>query len=171
MGAPNDPEWQIRNEVYRELVRDIERDRIAPVKSAYCSDAPDVFDPTRCLIDIEPVLALARHRNDYGQAIAELLAAHRVESDGALTQKPSLRKPRPGPIPTANNIQTAAKRLFASGRVPNGTVTWKQFQTELCKEIGVKADQRGYGLDTIQAAVRPLLPRTPDAESAESAEN
>jgi hypothetical protein len=44
MGPTNDAEEQIRNEVYRELVRDIERGRITPVKTAYCSDAPDVFD-------------------------------------------------------------------------------------------------------------------------------
>jgi len=76
MGPPNDPEEQIRNEIYRELVRDIGRDRIIPVKTAYCSDAPDVFDPTRCLLDIEPIIAVARRRGDFGPTLADLLAQH-----------------------------------------------------------------------------------------------
>lgn len=82
MGPPNDPEEQIRNEVYRELVRDIERDRITPVKTAYCSDAPNVFDPTRCLLDIEPILAVARRRGDFGPTLADLLAQHGNKSRG-----------------------------------------------------------------------------------------
>jgi hypothetical protein len=76
MGARNDPEWQTMNEVYRELAWDIERDRIRPLRLTFCGDAPSEFDPTRCLIDIEPVLALARRRQDFGQTMAELLAAH-----------------------------------------------------------------------------------------------
>jgi hypothetical protein len=76
MGVRNDPEWQITNEVYRELERDIDRDWIIPLRRTYCDDAPSEFDPTRCLIDIEPVLALARRRGDFGQTMGELLAVH-----------------------------------------------------------------------------------------------
>jgi len=171
MGPPNDAEEQIRNEVYRELVRDIECGRIIPVRTAYCSDAPDVFDPTRCLVDIEPILAVARRRGDFGAAIAELLTAHPQLGDAAQTSKASQRKSRPGPISTGSSIQTAAERLFALGRVPGRTITWKKFQAALCREVGVKTDQRGYSLDTIQAAVRPLLLRIPNRENAESTEN
>jgi hypothetical protein len=156
MGPPNDAEEQIRNEVYRELVRDIEYGRIVPVKTAYCSDAPDVFDPTRCFLDIEPILTLARRRGDFGLAMANLLTAHPRYGNAARAPA-SKPKRRPGPISTANSIQTVAERLFASGQMPGRTVTWKEFQTTLCKEIGVKAGQRGYSLDTIQAAVRRAL--------------
>jgi hypothetical protein len=171
MGPRNDAEEQIRNAVYRELVRDMERDRIVPVKTAYCSDAPDIFDPTRCLLDIEPILALARRRVDFGAAIGGLLSAHPPETGAVHRLKASQRKPRPGPASTANSIQIAAERLFASGQVPGRTITWKEFQTALCKEVGVKTDQRGYSLDTIQAAVRPHLQRIRDSENAESTEN
>jgi hypothetical protein len=82
LGSPNNPEEQIRNEIYRELVRDIERHRIIPVKTAYCSDAPDVFDPTRCLLDIEPILAVARRRGYFGPTLADLFARHGIKSRG-----------------------------------------------------------------------------------------
>jgi len=75
-GARNDPGLHVLTEVYRELELDIERDRILPLKRAFANDAPDVFDATRCLIDVEPVLALARRRQDFGKTMAELLAAH-----------------------------------------------------------------------------------------------
>jgi hypothetical protein len=41
--------------------------------------------------------------------------------------------------------------------VPPDTIPWAEFETKLCAEIGVKPDTRGYKLDTIQNAVRPLI--------------
>jgi hypothetical protein len=76
MGARNDAVGQTVNEVYRELARDIERDTIRPRRRTFCDDAPSEFDPTRCLIGIEPVIAIARRRGDFGQTMAELLAKH-----------------------------------------------------------------------------------------------
>ena len=76
MRSRNDPEWQTMNEVFHELERDIERDRIIPLRRTFCDDAPSEFDPTRCLIGIEPVLAIARRRGDFGQTMAELLAKY-----------------------------------------------------------------------------------------------
>jgi hypothetical protein len=118
------------------------------------------------LIDVGPLLVLARRRCDFGIAVAELLAAQ----GGASESRPS-RKTHPGPIATANKIRAGAEHLLASGQTPGSTMTWRKFQTELCKELGVKPDDRGYGIDTIQAAVRPLLRQIIDNDDAESTEN
>ena len=99
------------------------------------------------------------------------IAARPQESDATETPTPGRRMPRPGPISTANIIQTAAERVLALGQVPGRTIKWKEFQTVLCKEIGVKIDQRGYSLDSIQAAVRPLLRQLPNSGNAGSTEN
>jgi hypothetical protein len=171
IGPLNDAEEQIRNEVYRELVRDIERDRITPAKAAYCSDAPEMFDATRSVIGVEPILALARRRGDFGPAIAGLLAARPIQRNRERISRAIRPKRRPGPTATARGIQIAAQRLFTAGEIPGRTITWKRFHVAICKEIGVNTDQRGYSLDTIQAAVRPLLKQLPDKGSAENTEN
>jgi hypothetical protein len=75
---------------------------------------------------------------------------------------------RRGPAPTKEKIQIVAKSLFASGLIPPDTITWKAFQVALCKELGVTTSQRGYSLDTIEAAVRPLLPHYLNGEKTES---
>jgi hypothetical protein len=77
------PDSQVRNEVFRTIEADIRADRIIPLKLAYCSDQPERFDPTRCVIGITPVLALARLRKDFGQTMAELLVAHSGASNNA----------------------------------------------------------------------------------------
>jgi len=74
-------------------------------------------------------------------------------------------KARPGPIPTANLIIPAAKKLLKVGRRPPDTVTWKQFRIDLCVSLGVRIEQRGFGLDTIQKAVRPLLQNTESTDN------
>ncbi len=119
-GARNDPEWHALNEVYRERESDIERDRTIPLKRAYCDDAPDVFDATRCLLEIGPVLARARRRTDFGQTMAELLALHdRLAGDQvAAATTISLRA---APDPAIHKAITAAydNAETASAKPPN----------------------------------------------------
>ena len=47
--------------------------------------------------------------------------------------------------------------LIREDRVPGETVPWEQFQELLCEKLKVKPGTRGYGLDTIQNALRPIL--------------
>jgi hypothetical protein len=61
--------YRTRNAVYQELVEgrlDAER--------RYRDDRPGEPDPTLCILDAAPVLAIARRRKDYGQYIGRLLA-------------------------------------------------------------------------------------------------
>lgn len=74
MGPRNDPIWQIRNEIFRELEHGIEHHRVEPLRLAYCDDAKDVRDTTRCLISDQTIFAIARRRMDYGKTMGDLLA-------------------------------------------------------------------------------------------------
>lgn len=86
------PSRQTMREVYHELVRRTdELIKGGKVALPYCDDA-NVPDPTRCVIGLDPVLAVARLFGDYGQAMALLLAAHDGEEAGA---KPKPRGPKP----------------------------------------------------------------------------
>jgi hypothetical protein len=76
---------------------------------------------------------------------------------------------RKGPTPTGSKIVEAAKRLIDRGRTPTSCGSWEKFRRELCGELGVDIKARGYGPDTVQKAVRPLLKRPP--ESTERAES
>ena len=93
MGIPNNAKEQIRNSFYRELESAIGRGQITPLVAAYCDDDPDVFDATRCLIDAEPVLELARRRRDAGQYILALLARADVAAKPDTEKKPRREKP------------------------------------------------------------------------------
>jgi len=96
------------------------------------------------------------------------------------TPKPQWQRRR-GPEPTKDKIITDGERLFGEGQVPPDTIPWKQFAIELCTNIGVNPDTRGYGLDTIQKALRPLIEErrarrlnsaaTENAESTDSTES
>jgi hypothetical protein len=118
-----------------------------------------------------------QHWPDLAETAIEAPSKTDVESEkvgeagsaGMRTGTPS--KARPGPIPTRDGIETAAKALIAAERVPARTITWKQFRMELCKFLNVKPEQRGYSLDTIQTVVRPLLLGAQVNGSAESTEN
>jgi hypothetical protein len=162
---------RISNAVYRELAAGIEAGRIEPRKRVYLDDRPAEMDFTLCVIGVDPVLDVARRRQDGGRKIAELLEAHAGGIDSVSIPAESPSKARPGPIPTADRIETAARELLAAGHVPAQTITWEQFRTELCKKLNVKPEQRGYSLDTIQAAVRPLLSAAQVTEGTESTEN
>lgn len=74
---------------------------------------------------------------------------------------------RRGPVPTADKIRDAARSLIANGCIPANTITWDQFHICICSALNVNPSDRGYGLDTIQRAVRSLL-GTEKTENTES---
>lgn len=83
-----------------------------------------------------------------------------------------------GPTPTADKIKEAGQILIADGYVPPETVPWQQFQVMLCQKLGIRPETRGYSLDSIQNALRPLLQKRQAAklfsnhtESTESTES
>jgi hypothetical protein len=73
-----------------------------------------------------------------------------------------------GPVPTAEKIKDAARPLIANGCIPGKTIPWDQFHIRVCNVLNVKPSDRGYGLDTIQRAVRSLLSGTEKTENTES---
>jgi hypothetical protein len=82
------------------------------------------------------------------------------------------QKKQKGPIATKPKIVDAAKPLINRGRTPSSCGTWEKFRRELCHEAGVVRTSRGWQLDTVQNAVRPLLKKSEQsAEEAESTES
>jgi hypothetical protein len=80
-----------------------------------------------------------------------------IEPDPTHSQRRRRAKRRSGPTPTADKIRKAGEALMKEGHVPAETVQWEQFRKLLCNELGVKVGARGYSVDTIQAALRPIL--------------
>jgi hypothetical protein len=62
-----------------------------------------------------------------------------------------------GPTSTAEKIREAGAALIADGCVPVETTPWERFRELLCERLGVTPQTRGYGLDTIQNALRSTL--------------
>jgi hypothetical protein len=77
---------------------------------------------------------------------------------------------RRGPASAKQTIVEAASRLIEKGRTPINCGTWEAFRRELCREIRVPPNSRGYQLDTIQNAVRPLL-KERSSSTAERTDN
>jgi hypothetical protein len=73
------------------------------------------------------------------------------------TKRPRRGKRQTGPMPTADKIRTAGKALIDEGQVPVETIPWADFRPLLCNKLGVTPGTRGYGLDTVQDALRSLL--------------
>ena len=122
--------------------RDAERDRTIPLKRAYCDDAPDVTTGTEsasAILEVRPVLALARRRKDFGQTIAGLLAAcDRLAGDQvAAATTISLRA---APDPAIHKAITAAydNAETASAKPPNLREIIEPVQAIL-REQGYKA--------------------------------
>jgi hypothetical protein len=81
-GIWDDPApYRISNEVYQDLAAAIRDRRIEVERRVYLDDRPDELDATLCIIEAAPVLAIARRRKGYGEAIARLLEAHEGQKD------------------------------------------------------------------------------------------
>jgi hypothetical protein len=87
-------------------------------------------------------------------------------------ETPAAPRRQHGPTPTADNIKEAGQTLIDEGYVPAETVPWKQFEMMLCQKLRIEPGARGYSLDSIQNALRPLLQKRQAAKlSSESTES
>jgi hypothetical protein len=69
--------YRIANAVYQELATAIQTGSLEPKRRAYLEDRPDELDPTRCVLEAAPILAIAERRGDGGEVIQKLLAERR----------------------------------------------------------------------------------------------
>jgi hypothetical protein len=89
----------------------------------------------------------------------------------AATIAPAVPKnARRGPSPTGPRIVAVAQALLAAGKVPGKTISWKKFRSEVCRGLKVPENQRGFSLESIQNAVRPLLKANQEGDNTESTE-
>jgi hypothetical protein len=80
-------------------------------------------------------------------------------------------KRRRGPTSKAPQIMQAAEILINNcGLVPPDDITWKEFHKKVCERIGVAADTRGFGQDSVENAVRQILRERRD-KNTERTEN
>ena len=107
----------------------------------------------------------------HSESVTKTVDAHAGDSYSARASTGNPRRARPGPIPTAGKIKTAAEVLIIAGRCAGRNDRLGAIWTELCSILKVSPEQRGYSLDTIQAAVRPLLLGNRIVESTKSTEN
>lgn len=104
--------------------------------------------------------------------IGELLAERDQQktSKQEITPEPPPQRRR-GPIPKASKITEAGEALIAEGHVPAETISWGRFAELLWTKLGVKPGSRGYGRDTIQKSVRPLLEQRRNEANTENTES
>jgi hypothetical protein len=62
-----------------------------------------------------------------------------------------------GPRSTKKQIEDAALQLISRGRTPTRCGSWEDFRRELCDHLNKPHNARGFGPDTVQKAVRPIL--------------
>jgi hypothetical protein len=66
--------YRIANAVYQELANDIQTGAREPKRRAYLEDRPGELDPTLCVLEVAPILAIAERRGDGGEIIRKLVA-------------------------------------------------------------------------------------------------
>jgi hypothetical protein len=69
--------YRITNAVYQELATAIQTGSLEPKRRAYLDDRPGELDPTLCVLEAAPILAIAERRGDGGEVIQKLLAERR----------------------------------------------------------------------------------------------
>ena len=69
--------YRIANAVYQELATAIQTGSLEPKRRTYLEDRPDELDPTLCVLEAAPILAIAERRGDGGERIQKLLAERR----------------------------------------------------------------------------------------------
>jgi hypothetical protein len=77
--------------------------------------------------------------------------------DGTTANVCGKDRPGRGPASMAAKIQGAAKELIETGIIPGRTMTWEKFREAICTALNVKPETRGFSLDSIQNAARPVL--------------
>src|SRR5438309_7012406 len=66
--------YRIANAVYQGLANDIQTGACEPKRRAYLEDRPGELDPTLCVLEAAPILAIAERRGDGGEIIRRLVA-------------------------------------------------------------------------------------------------
>src|SRR5207248_6052269 len=69
--------YRVANAVYQELATAIQKGSLEPKRRAYLEDRPGELDPTLCVLEAAPILAIAERRGDGGEVIQKLLAEGR----------------------------------------------------------------------------------------------
>src|SRR5207248_8855752 len=69
--------YRSTNAVYQELATAIHTGSLEPKRRAYLEDRPGELDPTLCVLEAAPILAIAERRGDGGEVIQKLLAEGR----------------------------------------------------------------------------------------------
>ena len=66
--------YRVANAVYQELATAIQKGSLEPKRRAYLEDRPGELDPTLCVLEAAPILAIAERRGDGGEIIRRLVA-------------------------------------------------------------------------------------------------
>jgi hypothetical protein len=103
------------NAVYQELADAIASGRL-DARHVYLDDRPRELDPTLCVLDTAPVLAIARRRKDHGEYIARLLAAQ-IGEPVVHTRREAIKP----------DLRNAIKRAIKDQGEPGKTVQWQRF--------------------------------------------
>jgi hypothetical protein len=158
------------------IVRAYRAKRLKTVPTSWSEEA----DETRLVFKVADVLAvILAELADELAALGDgsVIGLLRTQRDTAMAEREAQavapKRRRFGPTPTAAKIRKAGKALMKEGHVPGETVQWERFRDLLCKRLGVKPETRGYGLDTTQEAMRPILNkrRAQIVQSTESTES
>lgn len=130
------------NAVYQQLAGGITSGRL-DAKRVYLDDRPGELDPTLCVLDAAPVLAIARRCKDHGQFITRLLAV----SDNA-TAPPGTERIAEATATDTDSIERLAEWIFAQRGA--GTNTFDKLYTAArsAPKIG------GFAKAELQAAFR-----------------
>jgi hypothetical protein len=116
-GRPADIAWRelvervfrTSNAVYQELAEGITTRRL-DAKRVYLHDRPGELDPTLCVLNFAPILAIAQRRKDYGPSIGRLLATVAPEVP---------EQPRPPRETKRNAVQRYIAHIYPEG-IPAG---------------------------------------------------
>jgi hypothetical protein len=149
--------------IFTALMAAYKSGKIKPILAWHEEEPPD---KTLLRFRREDVLNVISALGADGVIINMLLDQHAPHTageqpaDGGGAVEPHTARNSPskrGPIATADKIRVAGRALIAEGYVPPETIMWDRFRKLLCDRIGVNPETRGYGLDTIQKALRPIL--------------
>jgi hypothetical protein len=109
-GVLDDPVvFRTSNAVYQELAEGITTRRL-DAKRVYLDDRPGELDPTLCVLNFAPILAIAQRRKDYGPSIGRLLATVAPEVP---------EQPRPPRETKRNAVQRYIAHIYPEG-IPAG---------------------------------------------------
>jgi hypothetical protein len=90
---------RVANAVYHELATAMQTGSLEPKRRAYLEDRPGELDPTLCVLEAAPIIAIAERRGDGGEVIQKLLAE---------------RRQRPAPVERPEQVTAERKPALVS---------------------------------------------------------